>query len=201
MCAYRVVLMLSVGVTARRDSVTPAPKPARTVRGPVILPSASARRLLYWSKATNPAPPNQFWLLIFSCAPPASGQRTNPRLGRVANDQRRAPGIPLLAEWRPRQLLPCSQPAIELCPRLGDCRVCQSGRSGGLGNSGGRQRTFGGVCDGCERRVSAIALDYISCSLLFSFSLFSPSCDSRTHQSPGRRLLSRRGWIAGRWAP
>ena len=61
---YRVVLMLSVGVTARRDSVTPAPKPARTVRGPVILPSASARSFLYWSKATNPAPRCQFWLLI-----------------------------------------------------------------------------------------------------------------------------------------
>jgi hypothetical protein len=54
--AHRVVLMLSVGVTARRDSVTPAPKPARTVLGPVILPSASARSLLYWSKATNPNP-------------------------------------------------------------------------------------------------------------------------------------------------
>lgn len=49
-----MVLMLSVGVTARRDSVTPAPKPASTVRGPDILPSASARSFLYWSKATNP---------------------------------------------------------------------------------------------------------------------------------------------------
>lgn len=52
--AYSVVLMLSVGVTARRDSVMPAPKPARTVRGPESLPFSSASRLLYWSNATNP---------------------------------------------------------------------------------------------------------------------------------------------------
>lgn len=52
---YRVVLMLSVGVTASSDSVTPAPKPARTVRGPDSLPFSSARRLLNWSNATNPS--------------------------------------------------------------------------------------------------------------------------------------------------
>jgi hypothetical protein len=39
--------MLSKGVTARADSVTPAPKPAMTVLGPEILPSASDRRALY----------------------------------------------------------------------------------------------------------------------------------------------------------
>lgn len=55
--AHSWVLMDSVGVTASRDSVTPAAKPARAARGPVTLPSASARRLLYWSKATNPGPP------------------------------------------------------------------------------------------------------------------------------------------------
>jgi hypothetical protein len=44
---YRVVFMLSNGVTANRDSVTPAPNPAITVRGPEILPSASARSFLY----------------------------------------------------------------------------------------------------------------------------------------------------------
>jgi len=48
--------MLSVGVTAMRDSVTPAPKPAMTVRGPETLPSASASRVLYWSKATKRMP-------------------------------------------------------------------------------------------------------------------------------------------------
>jgi hypothetical protein len=37
----RVVLIDSNGVTASRDSVTPAPKPAITVRGPEIFPSAS----------------------------------------------------------------------------------------------------------------------------------------------------------------
>jgi hypothetical protein len=53
--AYSCVFMLSKGVTARRDSVAPAPKPAITVAGPETLPSASASRFLYASKATNPA--------------------------------------------------------------------------------------------------------------------------------------------------
>jgi hypothetical protein len=35
--------------------VAPAPKPAITVAGPETLPSASARRFLYASNATNPA--------------------------------------------------------------------------------------------------------------------------------------------------
>lgn len=39
--------MLSKGVTANSDSVTPAPKPAMTVRGPESFPFSSARRLLY----------------------------------------------------------------------------------------------------------------------------------------------------------
>lgn len=38
---YKVVLMLSNGVTASNDSVNPAPKPAITVRGPEIFPLAS----------------------------------------------------------------------------------------------------------------------------------------------------------------
>jgi hypothetical protein len=48
------VLMLSVGVTAKRDSVTPAPKPAMTFPGPDTLPFSSARKDLYVSNATNP---------------------------------------------------------------------------------------------------------------------------------------------------
>lgn len=51
---YSCVLMLSVGVTASRLSVTPAAKPATAARGPDTLPSASASSRLYWSKATNP---------------------------------------------------------------------------------------------------------------------------------------------------
>ena len=43
---YIWVFMLSNGVTASKDSVAPAPKPAMTVRGPETLPSASARRVL-----------------------------------------------------------------------------------------------------------------------------------------------------------
>lgn len=42
--AYNCVLMLSNGVTASKDSVMPAPKPAMTVPGPEILPFASSRR-------------------------------------------------------------------------------------------------------------------------------------------------------------
>ncbi len=53
---HKVVLILSNGVTANTDSVIPAPKPATTVRGPDILPDSSCRRVLYWSKATNPGP-------------------------------------------------------------------------------------------------------------------------------------------------
>lgn len=41
------VFMLSVGVTASKDSVTPAAKPARAARGPLTVPSGSARRRLY----------------------------------------------------------------------------------------------------------------------------------------------------------
>lgn len=54
---YNVVLILSNGVTASNDSVTPAPNPAMTVLGPEIFPSASCSMDLYWSKATNPVHP------------------------------------------------------------------------------------------------------------------------------------------------
>lgn len=50
----KVVFILSVGVTASSDSVTPAPKPAITVPGPDMFPSASCSRFLYVSNATNP---------------------------------------------------------------------------------------------------------------------------------------------------
>ena len=48
------VLILSVGVTAKRDSVNPAPNPAMTVLGPEIFPFSSWRAALIASKATNP---------------------------------------------------------------------------------------------------------------------------------------------------
>ena len=47
--------MLSNGVTARSDSVMPAPKPAMTVPGPEILPFSSDSIDLYWSKETKPS--------------------------------------------------------------------------------------------------------------------------------------------------
>lgn len=46
--------MLSKGVTAKRDSVNPAPNPATTVLGPEILPFSSWRTDFMASKATNP---------------------------------------------------------------------------------------------------------------------------------------------------
>ena len=48
--------MLSKGVTASNDSVAPAPKPAITVPGPDIFPSASESNDLYVSNATNLMP-------------------------------------------------------------------------------------------------------------------------------------------------
>lgn len=50
------VLILSNGVTASALSVTPAPNPAMTFAGPETLPSASASRFLYVSKATKRMP-------------------------------------------------------------------------------------------------------------------------------------------------
>lgn len=57
--AHNCVLILSKGVTANRDSVAPAKKPAITVAGPDIVPSALASMDLYWSNATNPVVYNQ----------------------------------------------------------------------------------------------------------------------------------------------
>ena len=54
---HSVVLILSKGVTASNDSVMPAPNPAMTVRGPVILPISSCSNVLYVSNATKPASP------------------------------------------------------------------------------------------------------------------------------------------------
>lgn len=105
--AYSVVLILSVGVTASNDSVTPAPKPARTVRGPVSLPLSSARSRLYWSKATKPREVSAAHTgLGIDCS------HTNTGLCRVSDDQSRASSIPLTTEWWPRQLLSCRQPPI-----------------------------------------------------------------------------------------
>jgi hypothetical protein len=44
---YNCVLILSNGVTANRDSVAPAKKPAITVAGPDTVPSADASIVLY----------------------------------------------------------------------------------------------------------------------------------------------------------
>ena len=94
---YSWVLILPKGVTARSDSVTPAPNPAITLPGPDTLPSASARRDLYESKATNPAKrlsqPGGLTKFI--------GQHTDSSLQRVPDDQRCAARIPLCPKRRP----------------------------------------------------------------------------------------------------
>lgn len=125
MCAYSCVLILSVGVTANKLSVMPAANPARAARGPVTFPSASARRRLYWSKATNPAK-NQLFVLAISVHVSDAlhlkwEMHTYASLCRVANDQRRASCVPLLSEWWPRELLAVGETAVQLCPRFCDC--------------------------------------------------------------------------------
>jgi len=45
--------MLSKGATANIDSKTPAPRPASTVRGPVIRPFSSDKRCLKVSNERN----------------------------------------------------------------------------------------------------------------------------------------------------
>jgi hypothetical protein len=102
---YNVVLILSKGVTASNDSVTPAPKPAMTVLGPEIFPSASCNRALYWSNATNPIHPiyvKRLYILVLSM------EHTDSSFQRIPNNQRRAPRIPRFTKRWPWQL----------------CRVC-----------------------------------------------------------------------------
>ena len=62
MPSYNWVFILSKGVTAKSDSVTPAPKPAITFAGPDTLPFLSAKNPLYVSNATNPV--QQFHELV-----------------------------------------------------------------------------------------------------------------------------------------
>lgn len=72
--------------------------------------------------------------------------RTDASLGRVADNQRRAAGVPLLAKRRPGKLLSLCQAAVELCSGLCDCgrllalslRVEASIRSGGAYTRQGR---------------------------------------------------------------
>lgn len=129
--------MLSVGVTANRLSVTPAAKPASAARGPDTLPSASASSRLYWSNATNPKRVHRPSLAQDVLSKSSSRdnalrtqqeERTDASLGGVADDERRAPGVPLRAEWWPRQLLALGQPAVQLCSCLGDCGQQQKSR-------------------------------------------------------------------------
>jgi len=47
--------------------------------------------------------------------------RTNASLERVADDERRASGVPLGAKGRPGQLLAVGEAAVELGARLCDC--------------------------------------------------------------------------------
>jgi hypothetical protein len=110
--------MLSKGVTARRDSVNPAPNPATTVLGPDILPFSSWRVALIASKATNPggyvesergnSVANRY-------------QLTDSSLERISDDQCCTSCVPLLSERRPWEFLALGKTAIELRAGLCDC--------------------------------------------------------------------------------
>ena len=98
---YSVVFILSNGVTANKDSVIPAPKPAITVLGPDILPNSSCSNVLYVSKATKPNNTLVNWPPILR-----SNTHTNSSFERIPDDQRRTSCIPCLSERRPSKLLP-----------------------------------------------------------------------------------------------
>lgn len=98
---HNVVFILSNGVTANKDSVIPAPKPAITVLGPDILPNSSCNNVLYVSKATKPTN-----VLVDGPQIPRSKPHTYSSFQRISDNQRRTPCIPRLPEWRPSKLLP-----------------------------------------------------------------------------------------------
>lgn len=102
---YRVVLMLSKGVTASSDSVIPAPNPAITVLGPDILPSSSCNRVLYVSKATNPA---------------GSRQSTS----QISSHVRATTLIPAFKEF---PIIRVVHPAYQALPKGGQPSFCPSG--------------------------------------------------------------------------
>lgn len=127
--------------------MNPAPNPAITVRGPEIFPSASESSALNLSNATKPMSSR-----INIHHPPSlyvGEVRTNSRLDRIANNQRRAPRIPLSTEGRERQFLTIWQTAIKLCSSFRDCDFFSTSistfyRSRIEGKT--RSSTFGWIC-------------------------------------------------------
>lgn len=93
MAVYRVVFMLSNGVTANTDSNTPAPRPATTVRGAESLPSASWSNALIWSNTTNPDDSHVSRYIKRYCSQCVK-VLTDTCFDRVPNDESRAPSIP-----------------------------------------------------------------------------------------------------------
>ena len=98
---HSVVFILSNGVTANKDSVIPAPKPAITVLGPDILPNSSCSNVLYVSKATKPSQ-----ISVDGQHTPRSKAHTYASFERIPDDQGRTSCIPCLPKWRPSKLLP-----------------------------------------------------------------------------------------------
>lgn len=152
--------MLSVGVTASRDSVTPAPKPASTVRGPLSLPSASASKRLYWSKATNPALSSA---LYHPCT--SSWRQRNVRMPALAE-------FPIMSVVHPAyhcfpngghgSFLPSANRLLSwdlvfatvFLPKRSDrstlsASLSSSCRRQARGGFRGLRRTLGGIGDGC----------------------------------------------------
>lgn len=76
---------------------------------------------------------------------------TNPRLQRIPNNQRRAPGIPGAPKLRPRQLPALGQSPIQLRPRLckfkriRDCDFDGARRAAGDDAAQRRGSLFGGL--------------------------------------------------------
>lgn len=95
--------MLSNGVTAKRDSVKPAPNPARTVRGPDILPSSFSSKDLNVSNATKPGFVNH---------------------GRYRETSASHSRIPAFREF---PIINVVQPANHCLPNGGQDNFCESG--------------------------------------------------------------------------
>lgn len=102
------VLILSKGVTAKSDSVKPAPNPAITVLGPDILPFSSCSNDLNVSNATNPCEELEVQDQVLD----TFHRGTNPmivltysRLKSISHNQCSTSSIPLSSERGPGELL------------------------------------------------------------------------------------------------
>lgn len=133
--------------------MTPAPKPAMTVRGPEMFPSASARSLLYWSNATKPGRGAR------------EAEVSEPSRAEEAYHSR----IPAFSEL---PMIKVVHPAYHCRPNGGHGSFCPAARrrlscvlvlatetmsEDSCKGPCREARTFGGVCDGYFHVVEALA--------------------------------------------